>query len=193
MTGARKASPPLLSADVSRLRARARSTAIQDVLPIRHPEQEHNTAALARPDTPQSQPRLQPQPLKLKRRTFTPPKTKKAARQQRLLRLEKYALIAAAPVVIIVSVRLSAYPLIGEGTVGLYGLCALVLRIPGRVSFWLASMVLVSIGVEFLFFPQTNRPNNTALFVFLLLAIGFVSLVFETRRMDVGNKRSRRR
>jgi EamA domain-containing membrane protein RarD len=129
----------------------------------------------------------------LKRRTFTPPKTKEALRRQRLLRVERYALIAAAPAVIIACVRLSATPLVGEITIGVYGLGALILRIPGRVSFWLASIALVSIGIEFLLFPQTNRPNNTALFVFLLLAVGFVSLALETRRMDVRGKRFRRR
>jgi hypothetical protein len=179
----------LLSEEVRQLHVR--SPAIQDVLPARHPKYEHKVAPTqqlsAQPDTPRS-PMTQ-----LKRRTFAPPKTKEAVRRQRLLRLEKYMLLAATPAVIIVTVRLSATPLLGEIAIGVYGLCALIWRIPGRVSFWLASMALVSIGIEFLLFPQTNRPNNTALFVFLLLAVGFVSMALETRRLDVHGKRLRRR
>jgi hypothetical protein len=180
----------LLSAEVRHLHVR--SPAIQDVLPAHQPKHERKVIlALQQPSAQPDAPR--PPMAQLKRRTFAPPKTKEAMRRQRLLRFEKYMLIAATPAVIIVTVRLSAAPLIGEVAIGVYGLCALIWRIPGRVSFWLASMALVSIGVEFLLFPQTNRPNNTALFVFLLLAVGFVSMAFETRRLDVHGKRLRRR
>ena len=89
--------------------------------------------------------------------------------------------------------RLSASPTIGEVVIGGYGLLALILRIPGRVSFWLASMVLVSIGVDLMLLPEMSRASNTALFVFLLLTVGLASLVFETRRIELQNKPSRRR
>jgi len=126
-------------------------------------------------------------------RRFAPPRTKKTVRRQRLVRLEKYGLIAAPPLVIIAMARLSAFPTIGEGVIGAYGLAALILRIPGRVSFWLASMAIVSIGVDLLLVPDVSRASNTALFVFLLLAVGLISLVFETKRIEAPHKPSRRR
>jgi hypothetical protein len=126
-------------------------------------------------------------------RRFTAPKTKEAIKRRRRLLLERLALIAAAPAVIIVSARLSPHPAIGEGLVAIYGVVALARRIPARISFWLASMALVSIGVEMLLLPGVSRPNNTALFVFLLLVVGLASSMFETRRLEAHGKQLRRR
>jgi len=75
----------------------------------------------------------------------------------------------------------------------LYGVAAIVRRVPSRVSFWLASITLVSIGVEMLFLAGVSRPNNTALFVFLLLVVGLVSSMLETRRMQSPARQLRRR
>jgi len=104
-----------------------RAAAFQDVRPAHHSQQRN---VLPRPVV------AQPQVSPAGRRRFAPPRTRKSVRRQRLLRLERYGLVASAPLVIIASVRLSASPTIGEVVIGGYGLLALILRIPGRVSFW---------------------------------------------------------
>lgn len=122
----------------------------------------------------------------------TVPQTKKIVKRQRV-QLKKHALLLAAPFVIFICIRLSATPVIGEGLIVLYGLTALVMRIPARISFWLAAMALVSVGVALLLVPEPGRANNGALFVFLFLGVGLVSSVFETRRIATQSMFSRRR
>jgi len=115
-------------------------------------------------------------------------------RKQRLFQwLHKHALVVASPLIVIASIRLSAFPVVGEGLIVVYGVVAVVRRVPSRVSFWLATVVLVSIGIEFLPLSGAGRANNSALFVFLLLGVGLICSMLETRRMGLRDKASRRR
>jgi predicted membrane channel-forming protein YqfA (hemolysin III family) len=68
-----------------------------------------------------------------------------------------------------------------------------MLRIPSRVTFWLAALALAGVGIELVLLPEPGRANNGALLVFLLLGVALVSSVFETRRLEAKNKLTRRR
>lgn len=106
------------------------------------------------------------------------------SRKQRLARwLHRHALVLMAPLIVIISIQLSVLPLVGEGLIAIYGLMAVIRRIPSRFSFWLATVVLAGIGIEFVALPGAGHANNGALFVFLLLGIGLLSSMLETRRM----------
>lgn len=107
--------------------------------------------------------------------------------------ISAHSLLFIAPLVIFLSIRLSTTPIVGEITLAIYGVIILLLKKPSRLSFWLATMVLVSIGLEFLLLPGDGRANNSALFVFTLLGIGLISMTLENRRMIVQNKPLRRR
>jgi hypothetical protein len=102
--------------------------------------------------------------------------------------LKRYALVAVGLCAIVVSMQLSVSPLTGEVLIGAYGLLALLLQVPSRVSFWLASMVFVGIGIQFLLISSVGHPNTGALFAFLLLGIGLLSSVRESRR-TIGRRR----
>ncbi len=116
------------------------------------------------------------------------------ARKQRLFQwLHKHALAVTSPLIVIASIRLSAFPIVGESLIVVYGVVAVIRRVPSRVSFWLATVVLVSIGIEFLPLSGVGRANNSALFVFLLLGVGLICSMLETRRMGLRDKASRRR
>jgi len=117
----------------------------------------------------------------------------KAWHRRLILLFQKHALIIIVPLIIIVSIRLSTLPAVGEIIIIVYGLLAIIRRIPSRITFLLATLVLASIGIEFLLLPGSNRVNNSALFVFLLLCVGLLSLMLETRRITKHNRTLRRR
>ena len=120
--------------------------------------------------------------------------TSTVARKQRLFQwLHKHALAVMSPLIVIASIRLSAFPVVGEGLIVIYGVVAVIRQVPSRVSFWLVAVVLVSIGIEFLPVSGVGRANNSALFVFLLLGVGLICSMLETRRMGLRDKASRRR
>lgn len=125
-----------------------------------------------------------------------------AARQQRPRKshsgarkgwLKKYGFIVATLIVLIVIVRLSASPDISRLVVAAYAIGVFLLRISSRVTFGLAAVALVGVGIELAMLPEPGRANNGALLVFLFLGIGLISHVFETRRLEPKIKVSRRR
>lgn len=168
----------------SRPLGRPKPATIHDVRPARQTEHSAVTAppVASRP----------PQPVQVAQIATVAPRAEKA-RGRRRLQFGKYGLVIAAPFVIIACVRLSSLPAIGEGIIITYGIVAIMLRIPSRVTFWLAAMALVSVGIEFLLLPQEGRANTGALFVFLLLGVGLTCSILETRRIAAPNKISRRR
>lgn len=107
--------------------------------------------------------------------------------------MKKYGLAIATLLAVIVLVRLSASPGTGGLVIAAYAIGVFMLRIPSRVTFWLAALALVGVGIELLLLPEAGRANSGALLVFLLLGVGLVSSVFETRRLESKNKLSRRR
>lgn len=119
--------------------------------------------------------------------------TKTTPRQRRLPRFSKPIVLVAAILVVIASILLSAVPVIGEAIVIAYGIAAIILRIPSRISFALALFVLAGIGIEFLLLPGIGQANNSALFAFLFLGIGLIASILETRRLSMQNTAMQRR
>lgn len=93
----------------------------------------------------------------------------------------------------IVIVRLSASPGISGFIIATYAIGVFMLRISTRVTFGLAALALVSVGIELILLPEPGRANSGALLAFLLLGVGLVSTVFDNRRQESKNKISRRR
>ena len=156
---------------------------IHDVLP----RQTHHSNAYIQPES-----RIQAATITVPRNTPIKNVQIPSKKQRFAQWFKKYALLVAAPLVIIASIRLSAAPIAGEGIIIAYGLLAVVRQVPSRISFWLATIALASIGLEFLL-PGANRANNSALFVFLLLCVGLICSMLETRRMAQRDKALRRR
>ncbi len=157
---------------------------IQDV----RPRQTRHTAAAIQPEA---------QPVvvtPIVSHSVRPVQTKIVLWKRRLIQwLQEHTLVVGAPFIIIASIQLSTIPVVAEGFIFAYGLLAVIRRIPSRVSFWLATVVLAGIGIQFLLLRGTGQVNNSALFVFFLLCIGLVCLTRETRRMVIRDKASRRR
>lgn len=120
------------------------------------------------------------------------PNPKKSRSKIWTQRLKKYGFVVATLLAVIVIVRLSATPSVGGLIIAVYAVGVLMLRIPSRVTFWLAALALVGVGIELLLLPVDGRVNNGALLVFLLLGVALVSSVFETRRIELKNKIFRR-
>jgi hypothetical protein len=141
-----------------------------------------------------SQPRQQTIPSTAQRQKVTQ-ESSKTKRQRtvrkRLLRLEKYILLVAAPLVILGTVRVSKHAAIGEAIIAAYALGVVVFKIPSRVTFWLVSMFLVSIPAVLLSVPDIRRSHTTALYAFMLMGVGLLSLILETRRLEVRERRFR--
>jgi hypothetical protein len=70
----------------------------------------------------------------------------------------------------------------GEIVIGFYAAWALVRRIASRTTFMLALIALVGIVVVLLLQGESSLSNNFAVYAFLLLTIGTVSLGLEVRR-----------
>lgn len=107
--------------------------------------------------------------------------------------IRTHALLIASPLIVIISIRLSAVPMLGEFVTIAYGVLAILRRIPSRVSFMLATIVLVGVGIEIVFISEAGRANTIAFFAFLLLCIGAISSMLETRRAGAYDAALRRR
>lgn len=161
---------------------------IQDVRPDVRPRQGLMHSVALRP----SESNHHPATSLSKRPPATAVRT--TSRSRRLTHwLRRYSLVLIAPIIIIASIRLSTLPLMGEGLIIAYGLIVVVRRLPSRLSFLLATIVLISIAVEFLLLQGHGNVNNSALFVFMLLAVGLLSSMLEMRRLSSHNKVRRRR
>jgi len=142
-----------------------------------------------------TQPEARPSPfVKADSEVRLAPKVQKNSRHHRFLQWsKKHYMWLCSPFVFAASVGLSYIPLVGEGIIVAYGVLAVVKRTPSSVSFWLATVILTGVGVEFLVLPGVGQANNNALFVFLFLVIGLLSSALETRRLTARNRASRRR
>lgn len=130
--------------------------------------------------------------------SITPPVTlhqhPKRSHKVTLVRwLKRYGFIVAALIAVIVIVRLSASPSVGGPVIAAYAIGVFMLRISSRVTFGLAALALASVGIELTLLPEPGRANSGALLVFLLLGVGLVSTIFETRRLESKIKFPRRR
>lgn len=107
--------------------------------------------------------------------------------------LKRHGLVVLALIAVIVIVRLSASPDIGGVIIAAYTIGVFMLRISSRVTFGLAALALVGVIIELTLLPEPGRANSGAVLVFLLLGVGLVSTMFETRRLESKIKLSRRR
>ena len=70
---------------------------------------------------------------------------------------------------------------IGEVLIVVYAIFAFVRRVPSRTTFLLALMSLVLIVVLLTMKPESRLAQNFAVYTFLLLVIGTISLAIEVR------------
>jgi hypothetical protein len=80
---------------------------------------------------------------------------------------------------------------IGIVMIAVYGLFALILRIPSRTTFALAALSIAAITVMLLAKPNEELATNFTTYTFLLLVVGVISLIIEGRPVK-RRKRSRR-
>ncbi|HSD56000.1 MAG TPA: hypothetical protein VLA92_02505 [Candidatus Saccharimonadales bacterium] len=80
---------------------------------------------------------------------------------------------------------------IGVAMIVIYGVFAMILRIPSRTTFALAALSVVAITVMLLFKPNEQLASNFTTYTFLLLVIGVIALIIEGRPPK-RRKRSRR-
>ena len=78
---------------------------------------------------------------------------------------------------------------IGELAIAAYALVTLLFRLNSRISFGLALCAFAGIGIAQSVKPETNIAANFAVYAFLLLAVGTVSLWLEVRQQARLNKR----
>jgi len=109
------------------------------------------------------------------RRDFTPPQK----HQRRGVGLLKIVLAIMAGLAFGLLIQSQTA---GEIVIGLYAIAALVLKIESRVTFALALAALAAIMALSVLKPGQPLANNFAVYAFLLLAVGTVSLALETRR-----------
>ena len=86
-----------------------------------------------------------------------------------------------------------AIPLLifGEIAIAAYAVIALVRRIPSRTSFLLALIALGAVVVLLLLQGQGSLSQNFAVYAFLLLTVGTISLALEVRRQATQGHNSR--
>ena len=80
---------------------------------------------------------------------------------------------------------------IGITMIAIYGLFAIILRIPSRTTFALAALSIAAITVMLLAKPNQELATNFTTYTFLLLVVGVISLIIEGRPAK-RRKRNRR-
>lgn len=80
---------------------------------------------------------------------------------------------------------------VGIILIAIYGLFALILRIPSRTTFALAALSIAAITVMLLAKPNEELATNFTTYTFLLLVVGVISLIMEGRPVK-RRKRNRR-
>jgi hypothetical protein len=144
-----------------------------NAIPARTMEMKPKTIkAPAAPLTPYSIPHT---PAAKGRMDFTPP----AKRQRRGMGILKIvaAIVGGLTFGVLVQSQTA-----GEVLIGVYAAVALIWRIESRVTFMMALGALVAIMAISLLRSGQPLANNFAVYAFLLLAVGTVSLAIETRR-----------
>jgi len=138
----------------------------------------HHTRPLYKPSL-QPRPAIQPQPKPQPTR-FTPPASPsriKHRRRFRLARLQLPAIIAAA----MLSGVLAQSAAFGQLGIAIYGVTAIIWRIPSHTTFTLA---LLSMGTSVLIIFRGNGPlaENFATYTFLFLVVGVITLIREVKK-----------
>jgi hypothetical protein len=103
-------------------------------------------------------------------------KSKKTLRRGR--RAAKLAVVGSAMLAIGMLLQAAVY---GELLIAVYAIFALVRRVESRTTFMLALISLGCILVMLLLRPNLELMQNFAIYAFLLLLVGTVSLTTETR------------
>jgi drug/metabolite transporter superfamily protein YnfA len=103
------------------------------------------------------------------------------ARRTKKLRIPKpVVIILAAPCMLAAGLMLQSVAA-GEAAIGAYAVIALVKRIKSRMTFMLALVSLLCIVVLLLARPDPVLMQNFAIYAFLFIVVGTVSLTMETR------------
>jgi hypothetical protein len=127
-------------------------------------------------------PILQPSPVPKK--TFTAP-------AQRTSKLKAFAQTTAV-LIWALALGLGIYSqTIGKLAIATYALVALTFRLSSQASFILALCAFVGIVVTQAVKPETNIAANFAVYAFLLLVVGSISLWLEVRQQSKWSKRPR--
>jgi hypothetical protein len=134
------------------------------------PANEKPPATAAVTEAPQTRPAPQ-----VHRLDFTPP----AKHQRRGLGLIKIVLAILGGLAFGLAIQSQT---LGEILIGAYAAVAIIWKIESRLTFALALAALVAIMGMSLLKPGQSLANNFAVYAFLLLAVGTVSLALETRR-----------
>lgn len=73
--------------------------------------------------------------------------------------------------------------LLGEIIIGLYAVYAIVMHVPSRITFIMALITLIGVVIlQIIQGSNSNLGNNFAVYTFLLLVVGTISLGFEVRK-----------
>jgi hypothetical protein len=119
--------------------------------------------------------RIMPAPARHQHKITKPPKTKQQKPVVPILMWLGYVGAAAAMVAIAAIFKDSSIDL---ALIGLYGLAALVLRLPSEDTFKFALVALVGVPICTLL-QQSSLTDNFAQYAFLLLCIGTVAAIIE--------------
>ena len=134
-------------------------------------EQQHVGVAPAQ--QPRPNPPAQPEPQ---------PQTSKPKKPRRILHLVQLPLFLLT---IIAAGLLVQSAIVGEVALVAYAIFAIVRRVPSRTTFLLALLSLVAIVVLLVIKPSNALAANFAVYTFLLLVAGVITLGRETRTRDI--------
>lgn len=101
---------------------------------------------------------------------------------RRLGRTMQLPVLAALAIVLGLS---SQFLIFGELAIGIYAVMALARRVSSRTTFTLAMLSLVGIMVSSFVRGSSTQTNNFAVYTFLLMVVGTISLVLEVNRSAV--------
>jgi hypothetical protein len=85
-------------------------------------------------------------------------------------------------IAIVAIVILTNYPYLGQIAIATYGVLALILRVKSQATFALALAALACVALLQVLRPDTALAENVAVYAFLLLVAGTISMAFEVRR-----------
>jgi hypothetical protein len=133
---------------------------------------------LVDPFIPHTKPRPKPKPAPPQpgKRRFTPPQKQPPKRIKSILQSITILLLAVALGLVAQTQAL------GELAILVYALVALALRFSSRTSFTLALLAFIFILILEIASPQNSLSVNFAVYAFLLLVVGCLSLSLEVRQ-----------
>ncbi|MET1033305.1 MAG: hypothetical protein ABWX94_02295 [Candidatus Saccharimonadales bacterium] len=80
--------------------------------------------------------------------------------------------------------------MIGEVAIGIYGVAAIIFKIPSSTTFKMVFIVLIAIPLITIFKPESTLGDVFAVYAYLLIAVGIVTSVLEYWRNSRNPKRN---